>query len=504
MPSCNSELWTQLENFSLGDEPNRPVFTWRLARENAWSLEFPRRVVFEYRRFLFLAAHAGHPVSPSQAVDEAWHLHLIHTVSYWNDLCHDILKFPLHHHPSDGGLEESAKFKEWYANTLASYRLHFQAEPPSDIWPTDNISRSSLPAKSSLLRRRLPSQISHFVERATKSPRIWGQSWVKLGERVAPTSLLLVPLCFVGGCQLVKGGVLDWRGPDFLAFYAATSVFSLSLLGLVRWAMRSPGDPCHDSELPKDPYEIALLSGGIESALNAALVSLHERDLVQIEGGATPTAKPKDRSPPDRMPVLEARLWKRISESGGVSVRSLKETAKMALQKKQELLTDRGFLTTTVSSAISVAISLLVLSGLLTLGGMKVWIGWGRGRPVSFLMLEMLAVAVVGLAIALVSRWRTRRGDLAVKSLQTVHAPLKNLAETNFDLSNPQPGQVAIAVGLYGLTCLEETSYAHIQRQLAPVTSTGNGGSGCGASSCGGGGGGGGGGGCGGCGGCSG
>jgi hypothetical protein len=40
-------------------------------------------VLGEYRRFLFLAMEAGHPVSPSRAVDLAWHQHLLDTRSYW-------------------------------------------------------------------------------------------------------------------------------------------------------------------------------------------------------------------------------------------------------------------------------------------------------------------------------------------------------------------------------------------------------------------------------------
>ncbi|MEK6230809.1 MAG: hypothetical protein N2A42_03075 [Luteolibacter sp.] len=33
----------------------------------------------EYKRFVALAMLAGHPVTPSEEVDQAWHLHLVYT-----------------------------------------------------------------------------------------------------------------------------------------------------------------------------------------------------------------------------------------------------------------------------------------------------------------------------------------------------------------------------------------------------------------------------------------
>ena len=129
------ELLARLESFEI-DKPGAAFpFSARLARENGWSLAYARRVIREYLRFVWLAMRAGHPVTPSEAVDEAWHLHLCYTRSYWEDLCGQILGTPLHHGPTEGGAAESAKFTDWYERTLASYRRHFGEEPPAGIWP---------------------------------------------------------------------------------------------------------------------------------------------------------------------------------------------------------------------------------------------------------------------------------------------------------------------------------------------------------------------------------
>jgi len=135
-------LWERLRDFDFdgGGAPaaaERPVFpfTARLARENGWRPAHAARVVDEYRRFLFLAMASGHVVTPSDAVDQAWHLHLVYTRSYWDALCRDVLGRPLHHEPTRGGFAEAQRHAAQYRATLASYRRLFGEEPPADIWP---------------------------------------------------------------------------------------------------------------------------------------------------------------------------------------------------------------------------------------------------------------------------------------------------------------------------------------------------------------------------------
>jgi hypothetical protein len=128
-------LRERVEAFGL-DQAGVPLpFTSRLAREQGWTHAFAGRVVTEYKRFIVLAMEAGHPVSPSEPVDQAWHLHLVYTRSYWQDLCREVLGRELHHEPTTGGSAETDKFADWYARTLESYRNVFGEEPPPEIWP---------------------------------------------------------------------------------------------------------------------------------------------------------------------------------------------------------------------------------------------------------------------------------------------------------------------------------------------------------------------------------
>ncbi|MFT5904511.1 MAG: hypothetical protein ACI9E1_000086 [Cryomorphaceae bacterium] len=135
----NSDLLNRIESLELDDLSSNFKFSDRLARENSWTTEFSNRCLQEYKKFLFLCAEAGHPVTPSVAVDHAWHLHLCYTRSYWHDLCKDTLGFPLHHGPTKGGQEENEKFNQWYQKTLDSYLRIFKTEPPTDIWPAPEV-----------------------------------------------------------------------------------------------------------------------------------------------------------------------------------------------------------------------------------------------------------------------------------------------------------------------------------------------------------------------------
>jgi hypothetical protein len=178
-------VWHSLSHYTVGPQDAALSFVQRLARENGWPLAQAGRVFEEYRRFCFLAVTAGHEVTPSDAVDQAWHLHLTYSRDYWERFCPEVLGRPLHHGPTAGGSAEQERFFDQYARTLKAYEATF-GTPPADIWPD--------------ARRRL-----------IEDPR---------ARRVHPRDALIVPrgtLYRIVGILmliLVVGGVLLWRSID--------------------------------------------------------------------------------------------------------------------------------------------------------------------------------------------------------------------------------------------------------------------------------------------------
>jgi hypothetical protein len=131
----NPVLWDRIEKYRIDDLESNLKFSDRLRRENGWSNDFTARVIDEYKCFLYLACVAGHEITPSEEVDQVWHLHLVYSHSYWSDLCGEVLQRPLHHGPTKGGKIENDRYAENYEATLASYEREFESRPPSDIWP---------------------------------------------------------------------------------------------------------------------------------------------------------------------------------------------------------------------------------------------------------------------------------------------------------------------------------------------------------------------------------
>lgn len=128
-------LWTLLEHMRIEEPGASRSFEQALAEEQGWSPGFAEAVSREYRRFLYLAAASDEPVTPSIAVDKAWHLHLTYTRHYWDVLCRDILGKPLHHEPGLGGADEDGRFQRQYEATLMLYAATFGFAPPPEIWP---------------------------------------------------------------------------------------------------------------------------------------------------------------------------------------------------------------------------------------------------------------------------------------------------------------------------------------------------------------------------------
>ncbi len=226
-------LWHDLATFTVGDETVAFGFTRRLARDNGWSLPYAARVMEEYRRFLFLGQVAGHPVTPSDEVDQAWHLHLTYTRSYWDDLCGDVLGQPFHHGPTVGGSAEATKFDDWYARTRQSYDAWFGHAPPLDVWPDADVRFGDAP---------------HFVRVNTR--RQWVVAKPRPGAVAGRSGLAVGGSLVLAGCSGagVLGLVASSGSSRTALIVGAAIVIGLLVLGrLAGGRSRGRGTNTHDA-----------------------------------------------------------------------------------------------------------------------------------------------------------------------------------------------------------------------------------------------------------------
>ena len=235
-------LLLKLQSFPF-DEPgaSRP-FTARLRDENGWNEGLARRAIDEYRRFLVLAALAGHRVSPSHIVDKVWHLHLLYTRSYWEELCGKVLGFPLHHEPSRGGTDNVALAAD-YVRTLSSYERLFNEVPPRDLWPSPNTRIPQLQEPTS-------PKFSTFFGAAAVA---------------APFSLPMVA---------DVPGPLSMTGPAFLLVYLFAAPASAFFAVAMRRVLSGARSHEYAISPPLGPADIAYLRGGPTHAVDVTLVDL--------------------------------------------------------------------------------------------------------------------------------------------------------------------------------------------------------------------------------------
>lgn len=135
----NESLWRRIRDYQFDKDGADLTFTKRLARENGWSIDFARRVTDEYKRFIYLVCTTDGVLTPSQEVDDVWHLHLIYTRDYWERFCRETLERDLHHTPTEGGPSEADKFRAAYRRCHTRYGEEFGDHPPTDIWPDETV-----------------------------------------------------------------------------------------------------------------------------------------------------------------------------------------------------------------------------------------------------------------------------------------------------------------------------------------------------------------------------
>lgn len=138
MTQDQEQLWTAIKNFEFDDPKAEFSFSDRLARENGWTLEFALDAIEEYKKFMFLICISKETLTPSDIVDQVWHLHLLYTKSYWITWCDEVLGRKIHHSPTKGGSTERKNFKRLYQNTLELYASAFGIKAPARFWPGDS------------------------------------------------------------------------------------------------------------------------------------------------------------------------------------------------------------------------------------------------------------------------------------------------------------------------------------------------------------------------------
>lgn len=512
-------LWSKIAAFEIDDPGSDFRFSQRLARDNGWRSEYAARVIDEYRRFVFLAFAAGHPVTPSVEVDEAWHLHLLYTRSYWEDLCRDTLGGPLHHGPTKGGRAEADKFDDWYRRTLDSYERLFDHPAPPDIWPEPEMRFA--PASRPVHVR--PG--THWIVRKPRisiSKSLAGAKWNPRSKSAAVCVIAALGTLAVSGCVAAGGnanmaGILNpvtqFDAKRFLIFYPLVWVVVIVLTTLLQRALLNepvPEETVRQFE-HESPETIALMQGRVVNRHRLAellMGRLIAAGRIRFDAGkrrfvrADRDPKPENVFDAEMLAVIESFESEARPPQMTKYVAALSE--RLPVRSAIDRLSQRDLYLESAPLRIAQGLGLMAILLWLAIGVARAQVGLARHRPIGFLIVEMIVGSLIGLLWVTgptLRSWYSPAAKILRKMKRETAGQVKTLRQRFAD--EPVPvgdDDYWRSVAVAGLCVLPQTGeFREFMTYVHPPASASDGGidaaaGGCGGGGCGGGG-------CGGCGG---
>ena len=474
-------LYEKIQAFSLDAIDAVYPLSGRLVRQNRWSLVYTQRTIEEYKKFVLLAMIAGHSVTPSEQVDQVWHLHLIYSYSYWEEFCPKVLGRSLHHGPTKGGPQEELKYRDRYRKTLEAYERTFGYAAPSDIWPTSDrrfgidtqVERVNVKQNWVIPKPALPNIFSNSFNRSNSRLKM-GRSWQLVG--------LAIGLTFgISGCTVVNP--LAMTGPEFLALYFSLGILVLTVGHIYRWwGLTGPEDSGTVIQ-NLNPHELAYMNGGKTRVVDLAVTSLVKSKVIAIDADQPWTVlSPR---PDVRLDPIEQQILSSIQS--GMQLQELRIKDHSRIEELRLQLQRSGFIPSDATIKEIQWINSLLMSGLLGLGVVRLVLGMMKGRPVGFLIMMMIFFAIVGIELRIAPH-RTRKGDEAVEIAKTRYAHVKRRSSSICGLESRV---LLSAFAIYGGTILlRDPALATLGNIIQPPsTSSGDGGfdgSGGGGGGCGG------------------
>ncbi len=356
------ELWEKIQNFSLDDPYSSYPLSKKLAQQNNWSVSFTQQAIEEYKRFIFLCCISPIGASPSEIVDEVWHMHLTYTQNYWIDFCKNTLQQDLHHHPSKGGPEEKLKHVNWYAETLKLYEATFQSAPPASVWPPANAASSTI------------------------DEDIYDAAFLKRVVLIFSVALLI----FIPAVNLYHR-----KGPDFLLYYSIICMAGLAITWLTQKNKEQRLQQIIFANMPQQftVFEITRFIHGPHRSYQTALVDLLKRGIIETSGsGYRILDLPLSQEAAEKNPLLPALIngykngdpFSYLEGLGLADSDALKHPSFEKLQRFSQ----------------KVDYPKLIIPGIVLLAGIiRMLQGIANDKPVGFLIMMMAVFAGISLLI---------------------------------------------------------------------------------------------------------
>ncbi|MEZ5443246.1 MAG: TIGR04222 domain-containing membrane protein [Lysobacterales bacterium] len=451
-------LWGRLQAHPLERPEQGLDLVRRVAREQGWTLPEARAAVEEYRRFCLLACLSETPVTPSEDVDQVWHLHLTYSRDYWERWCGQALQRPLHHDPTPGGQAAGQTYVQQYAQTLALYERCF-GPPPRRWWPASH-------------RRFARPERWRWVDRQRywllPRPRHWGallaNRWPWLGL-LLPASAMALP-----------SNPLDWTAGPFLALFGLGGLLLWITTLILRHLASDTGAARGGQQLTA--HEMAFLAGGSERLLDTTVAAALDDGTLQWDDASMVLRPTGQGSVSEHRDVLAAvrqgarpkRLARRLAP--------LRQRVQLELMRRGLVLDNAQAWKVQLWSALPLAL----WSGF---GVAKIVTGLERDKPVGFLVILTILCAIATLTWLFKRPRFSKAGRVALAQARVQQSRAARAPRSGH-------GELAVAVALGGTVLLSGTAWAGYHQYRTPSGDGGgsggdsDGGGGCGGGGCGG------------------
>ncbi|MGI5125716.1 TIGR04222 domain-containing membrane protein [Pseudonocardia sp. CA-107938] len=289
----------------------------------------------------------------------------------------------------------------------------------------------------------------------------------------------------------------DTWGIDGTTFLGGYAVLAIAVFVAAQVARRSLTDPTHKRPAPDltgRHNDIAYLNGGADLAVCSALSRLRLQGLVSARKGTiTAVGRPAPGSGQGSDELERAIAFVTTSPTPRSRI-SWQRPVRSALDGIERRLVAEGLLLSDEqrNRVRRVGLWMVAVAGL---GLLRLLAGIAGAKPVGFLVVELLVVAVVAVVQLVRAPRRSRSGDRALAALRGEYDRYAPAQRPNWTVYGPEAA--ALGVGLFGASALWASDPAMaeefaVQRAASGSSSSGSscgGGDSGGGSSCGGGGG---------------
>lgn len=260
------------------------------------------------------------------------------------------------------------------------------------------------------------------------------------------------------------------KGPTFLIVYGALSVLCFKLAWRLTGELRNISTG-RTSPKPLGTYHLALLQGDKQRALLSALVRLEAAGAVKVDSAAQPptVVRLEDVRVEDELEAVVLSCLSRPTSLADLLRASAVEARLSLLEDElyaQDLLIPREAVRANTARIVR------LFAPVFLLGGGRLMVGVGLGRPVGYLMMMLIGNMLL-MWMSQVAGRRNERGERLLQDRLKGYAALGATADSSAK-DGLSSQDLSLAMALFGTSALATA--------LMPVSSSGGS---CGSSSCG-------------------